>query len=149
VIATLAVALPLAALIVHFTLVPLPVLRLWLRPAHIVLNSHPPGASVYLDGRKLGAQTPTQVEVERDRDVHLVEMKKEGFHSTQRQIRFDRTLAIELSVTLAPVSRPGFEPIPTNNPAVDSASTPAAPPTGTPSPPQDRPDELAGPERLR
>jgi serine/threonine protein kinase len=104
--------LPGIASLVHYFVIPLPVLASWSSPARLDVASTPPGAAVLLDGRPLSAQTPTYTEVRRDRRTHLVEVRKDGFQSAHRPIRFDNAEILTLTFTLQPENRPSFTPMP-------------------------------------
>ncbi len=117
-----------AAAVVHYTVVPLPVLALWLEPARLHVVSNPDGADVYLDGQHQTQVTPGSILVWRNLEPHLVELHKNGFQSVQRRIRFDRTEQLVLEVTLPPESRPAFEPLPA------TAARPDASPAERPNP---------------
>jgi hypothetical protein len=94
--------------------VPLHVLATWGRPARLEIRSVPAGAEVYLDGERLHALTPTYTEVRRDRGVHTIELRKEGFQRVLRACRYDRSSKLEVAITLAPSApRPALEPLPT------------------------------------
>jgi serine/threonine protein kinase len=106
------ILLPALAAVVHYLVVPLPVLRAWGQPARLEVLSQPSGAEVYLDGHRLSAVTPTYTEVQRDRRGHQVEVRKEGFQSLRRPVRFDQSELLTVDVNLAPESRPSFRPMP-------------------------------------
>jgi serine/threonine-protein kinase len=115
------ILLPAVAAVIHYLVVPLPVLRAWGQPARLEVLSQPSGAEVYLDGHRLSALTPTYTEVQRDRKNHEVEIRKDGFVLLRRSVRFDQTELLTVDATLQPESRPSFRPMPT-------AKAPAAPP---------------------
>ncbi len=110
-LAIAAAALTLAA-IVHLVFVPLPILAVWLTPAPLDVRSEPSGAEVYLDGIRFVSPTPTSRLVQRDRRPHLLELRKEGFQTVRRIIRFDRKKQMEVSLPLNAESRPSFRPMP-------------------------------------
>jgi eukaryotic-like serine/threonine-protein kinase len=115
--------------VIHFKVVPLEVLAVWMRPAQLSLDSEPPGASVSLDGRELSGVTPFTVEVHRDRTPHLLEFKRAGSMPGQTAVRFDRTVPLEASVTLEaepPLPPPAEPPV-----AAAEATAPTAPPPET------------------
>ncbi|HEY0715069.1 MAG TPA: PEGA domain-containing protein, partial [Polyangia bacterium] len=88
------------AAVVHFTLVPLPVLAVWRSPARLSVRSEPSGASVAIDGRQLTARTPTYVEVTRDRSAHEVTVTLAGYEPVTQLLRFDRAVVLEASFVL-------------------------------------------------
>jgi hypothetical protein len=95
-----------AGFIVHVVFIPLPVLAVWSQPARFEIRSDPSGAEVYLDGQRLYALTPTYTEVRRDRRLHTVELRKEGFETTLETCRYDRSAKLEVVVSLVPGARP-------------------------------------------
>jgi serine/threonine-protein kinase len=115
------ILVPAVAAVIHYLVVPLPVLRAWGQPARLEVLSQPSGAEVYLDGHRLSALTPTYTEVQRDRNGHQIEIHKDGFVLLRRPVRFDQTEFLTVDVTLQPESRPSFRPMPT-------AKAPAPPP---------------------
>jgi hypothetical protein len=120
------ILLPALAAVVHYLVVPLPVLRAWGQPARLEVLTQPSGAEVYLDGHRLSALTPTYTEVQRDRRGHEVEVRKDGFVLFRRPVRFDQTELLTVDVILQPESRPSFKPMPTTAKAEPSPQ-PAAP----------------------
>lgn len=55
----------------------------------IFINSHPPRATVYLDGDKISARTPLTIrKVPRDKP-HTIRLQKEGFGDWEREISLD------------------------------------------------------------
>jgi hypothetical protein len=126
VIFALLILFPAMGAVVHYLVVPLPVLRAWGQPARLEVLSQPSGAEVYLDGHRLSALTPTYTEVQRDRRGHQVEVRKEGFQLSRRPVRFDQSELLTVDVTLQPESRPSFRPMPSAKPI----AAPASPPTG-------------------
>jgi len=119
------ILLPAVAAVIHYLVVPLPVLRAWGQPARLEVLSQPSGAEVYLDGHRLSALTPTYTEVQRDRRSHEVEIRKDGFVLLHRSVRFDQTELLTVDVILQPESRPSFRPMPT----AKAAAPPPAPAT--------------------
>jgi serine/threonine protein kinase len=109
--------LPGIASLVHYFVIPLPVLASWSAPARLDVVSQPAGAAVLLDGRPLSAATPTYTEVARDRRPHLVEVRKDGFQAARRPIRFDGAEILSVTVSLQPEPRPSFTPMPMLPPA--------------------------------
>ncbi len=96
------------AALVHLTVIPLPVIAVWLQPADIAITSQPPGAEILLDGQKLTAHTPTRAQVQRDLREHKIELRKDGFTPALRTLRYDREVDLALTITLEPA--PGAEP---------------------------------------
>jgi eukaryotic-like serine/threonine-protein kinase len=94
--------LPGIASLVHYFVIPLPVLVTWNAPARLDVVSQPSGGTVLLDGRPLSAPTPTYVEVKRDRREHVLEVRKAGFQSARRAIRFDRAELLGAAFNLQP-----------------------------------------------
>jgi hypothetical protein len=125
VIFAMLILLPAVGAVVHYLVVPLPVLRAWGQPARLEVLSQPSGAEVYLDGHRLSALTPTYTEVQRDRRSHEVEVRKEGFVMFRRPVRFDQTELLTVEVNLQAESRPSFKPMPT---AAKGAAEPIPPP---------------------
>jgi PEGA domain-containing protein len=127
----LVILVPAVAAIVHFLVVPLPVLRTWGHPARLEVLSQPSGAEVYLDGHRLSAVTPTYTEVQRDRRGHQVEVRKDGFQLLRRPVRFDQSELLTVEVTLQPESRPSFRPMPAaKSPIAPTAVAPKGPGRG-------------------
>jgi serine/threonine protein kinase len=124
--------------VVHFKVVPLEVLAVWMRPAQLSLDSDPPGASVSLDGRELSGITPFTVEVRRDRTPHLLEFRRAGSMPGQTTVRFDRTVPLAASVTLEaepPLPPPAEPPVAAvASPPPVEAAIPTAPPPETAAP---------------
>jgi serine/threonine-protein kinase len=106
------ILVPALAAVIHYLVIPLPVLRAWGQPARLEVLSQPSGAEVYLDGHRLSAVTPTYTEVQRDRRAHQVELRKEGFQLSRRPVRFDQSELLTIDVNLQPESRPSFRPMP-------------------------------------
>jgi hypothetical protein len=104
--------LPGLASLIHYFVIPLPVLLSWSAPARLDVVSEPAGATVWLDGRQLSAPTPTYTEVSRDRRTHFVEVRRDGFQAARRPIRFDSAEILSLTFTMQPESRPSFTPMP-------------------------------------
>jgi serine/threonine protein kinase len=102
------------ATVVHLKVVPLPVLAVWMEPLRLELRSEPSGAEVLLDGVPIPRQTPTTFEVARDRRVHVVEMRREGFKPARQTIRFDRVSAafLPVAILLEPSTRPAVQQLP-------------------------------------
>jgi hypothetical protein len=109
---TILALLPALAALVHYFVVPLPVLVHWSAPARLDVFTAPAGAEVLLDGRRLSAPTPTYTEVIRDRRPHVIEVRKEGFQPDRRRIRYDHSESLIVSVSLQPENHPSFGPIP-------------------------------------
>jgi hypothetical protein len=135
VIFAMLVLLPAVGAVIHYLVVPLPVLRAWGQPARLEVLSQPSGAEVYLDGHRLSALTPTYTEVTRDRKSHAVEVHKDGFVMFRRPVRFDQTELLTVDVTLQPESRPSFRPMPTSGKASAAAEPPPPPPIAPGRPP--------------
>jgi eukaryotic-like serine/threonine-protein kinase len=111
---------------VHKKVIPLEVLAVWTRPARLHIRTEPRGAEVFLDQQRLSALTPTYTEVTRDRRAHVVEIRREGFTPETQSVRFDRTVALEISVKLRPTppTPPPRAPLPeTTTPAPPAATT--------------------------
>ncbi|HEY2901402.1 MAG TPA: protein kinase [Polyangia bacterium] len=92
--------LALAAVAVHFVLVPLDVLVTWLQPAALTVASDPPGADVLLDGVKLGTPTPVATSVARDRFDHVLEVSRAGYRRVHQVVRYDRARSLAFDVAL-------------------------------------------------
>jgi hypothetical protein len=92
--------LALAAVAVHFVLVPLDVLVTWLQPAALTVASDPPGAEVLLDGVKLGTPTPVATSVARDRFDHVLEVSRAGYRRVHQVVRYDRARSLAFDVAL-------------------------------------------------
>jgi eukaryotic-like serine/threonine-protein kinase len=91
---------------IHIYVMPLPVAAVYLRPAFVLVHSEPAGADVYLDGRKILASTPAEIEITRDHDDHTIEVRKEGFEPMRKKLRYDREVRLEASFKLMPERRP-------------------------------------------
>lgn len=91
---------------IHFYVMPLPVAAVYLRPAFVLVHSQPAGADVYLDGKKILANTPAEIEVTRDHGDHTIEVRKEGFEPMRKQLRYDREVRLEAGFKLMPERRP-------------------------------------------
>jgi hypothetical protein len=115
------------AALVHFLVVPLPVLAVWRAPARLDVRTDPSGAEVYLDGRRLSARTPTYTEVRRDRMVHALELHKDGFRPVRQLVRYDRSARIMVAVPMELNARPRVEPLQHPAPAAAAAPPSAAP----------------------
>ena len=103
-----------AGAVVHFKVMPLEILAVWVRPAKLSIVSEPGGATVTLDGRAVSGLTPIQLEVKRDRQDHVVEFTRAGFLPDRAQVRFDRTIPLDVSVALKaepPPPPPPAEPV--------------------------------------
>jgi hypothetical protein len=100
--------------VVHFKVIPLEVLAVWNRPAVLVVDSEPAGASAFLDGRTLPGKTPLTVEVKRDRISHRIELSRPGYVVGETSLRFDRTVSLRATVRLdaEPPPPPPAEPTP-------------------------------------
>ena len=109
-----------AVVYTHQQVVPLQVLMVWFQPARLDIRTQPSGAQVFLDGRRLSAQTPTYTEIRRNRADHVLELRRDGFRTEQIPLRYDRTVELLIDVKLAPAPPPGRQP----EPAVPSASGP-------------------------
>ncbi len=97
------VALLLGALTsIHFYVMPLPVAAVYFRPAFVIVTSEPRNADVYLDGKKALGATPAVLEVRRDHQEHVVEVRKDGFGPASRTLRYDRQVALKVSLPLVP-----------------------------------------------
>jgi len=97
------VALLVSALTsIHFYVMPLPVAAVYFRPAFVIVTSEPRNADVYLDGKKALGVTPAVVEVRRDHEEHVVEVRKDGFGSASQRLRYDRQVDLKVSIPLAP-----------------------------------------------
>jgi hypothetical protein len=120
-------ALAVAAF-VHFFFIPLQVLAVWSNPARLEIRSDPTGAEVFLDGVRLSALTPTYTEIHRDRSLHVVEVRKEGFKPAQSRFRYDQAARLEVLLTLERRARPGVEPIAPVPSAAQSSGLPSSPP---------------------
>jgi serine/threonine protein kinase len=94
-----------AAALVHLTVIPLPVVAVWLQPAELSITTQPAGAEVVLDGQKLIVQTPARTQVQRDVQVHKIELRKDGFTPATRTLRYDREVDLAIAVTLQPAGR--------------------------------------------
>ena len=91
---------------IHIYVMPLPVAAAYFRPAFIDVTSEPPGADVYVDGKKVLGITPALVEVRRDHQEHVVEIHKEGFAPIRQNLRYDRDVRLQVAVRLMPARRP-------------------------------------------
>ena len=96
----LAAAAAAALIIVHFAILPLDVMAVWRAPARLEVESFPTGAEIFIDGRRLSARTPAFIEVNRDFEQHLVEIRLEGFRSEQQQISYADAVKLAVSVRL-------------------------------------------------
>jgi serine/threonine protein kinase len=104
------VALFASALVsIHIYVMPLPVAFAYFRPAFIDVTSEPSGAEVYVDGKKVLGFTPAIVEVRRDHQQHLIEVRKEGFEPIRQDLRYDREVHPQVSVRLMPAHRPSTQ----------------------------------------
>jgi hypothetical protein len=121
------ILLPAVAAVVHYLVVPLPVLRAWGQPARLEVLSQPSGAEVYLDGHRLSALTPRTPRSSAIAQATRCEIRKDGFVLFRRPVRFDQTELLTVDVILQPESRPSFKPMPT-------AARPAAPRPPPPPP---------------
>jgi hypothetical protein len=111
---------------VHVFFVPLDVVLVWTRPARLFVSSTPEGAQVRLDGRVLDDLTPVDLSVSRDLSDHNLEVSKEGFHKTERRIRFDDRAVLVENVPLQPRSAPSFRPLPATATRPQALGLPAA-----------------------
>jgi serine/threonine protein kinase len=105
------VAVSAGAAVVHYKVVPLDVVVVWLKPAALSITSQPPGATVTLDGRTLPDQTPLRVDVRRDRAEHLVEFSRMGSLPARATLRFDRTVTLSQNVVLDDAPPPPPPPV--------------------------------------
>ena len=107
-----------AGAVVHFKVIPLEVLAVWNRPAALVVDSEPSGATAFLDGRTLPGKTPLTVEVKRDRASHRIELSRPGYVVGETSVRFDRTVPLQATVHLEaePPPPPPAEPTPSPSP---------------------------------
>jgi serine/threonine-protein kinase len=103
----LALVVALGAAAFHALVMPLPVAAVWLSPARLEVSSEPAGAELFLDGKSLGVNTPAQIELRRDREPHVIEVRKRGFLSAQEPLYLDRTVALKSSLSLVPL--PAFK----------------------------------------
>lgn len=94
-----------AAGFVHLTVVPLQVVAVWLQPAELSITSQPEGAEVVLDGQKLTVHTPGRTQVQRDLQVHKIELRKDGFAPALRTLRYDREVDLAITITLQPAGK--------------------------------------------
>ncbi|HEY4188128.1 MAG TPA: serine/threonine-protein kinase [Polyangia bacterium] len=108
----LLVVIAAAAAVVHVKVMPLGLLAVWTKPAALQVSSEPAGADITLDGRPVLGQTPTRVQVKRDRAEHVVEASKTGFKPARQTIRFDRTTDLSASLTLEALPPPPPPPPP-------------------------------------
>ena len=132
VFAILGGALAAAVAVVHFALVPLDVLTVWRQPARLEVESNPSGAEVFIDGRLLSARTPTFIDVIRDTNPHIIELRLEGFRSERQRIYYSKTVELDVSMRLTAATSPDVEttaPLPP--PRARRAPDPAR---GTPAP---------------
>jgi hypothetical protein len=113
-----------AGAVVHFKLIPLEVLAVWNRPAVLVVDSEPAGATAFLDGRTLPGKTPLTVEVKRDRASHRIELSRPGYIVGETSLRFDRTVPLQATVRLdaEPPPPPPAEPAPSPTSVPPAAS---------------------------
>ena len=91
---------------IHIYVMPLPVAFAYFRPAFIDVTSEPHGADVFVDGKKILGNTPAVVEVQRDHQEHVVEVRKDGFEPIRQNFRYDREVRLQVSVRLIPARRP-------------------------------------------
>lgn len=90
---------------IHVYVMPLPVAAVYLRPAFILVHSEPAGADVYVDGKKILASTPGEVEIRRDHHEHWIEVRKDGFQPSRLPLRYDREVRLEVAFKLTPEHR--------------------------------------------
>jgi eukaryotic-like serine/threonine-protein kinase len=102
----LSVLIASTLLSIHVYVMPLRVAAVYLRPAFLLVESAPSGADVYVDGKKILANTPAEVEVERDHAQHSVEVRKDGFQPSRQALRYDREVRLEVSLKLLPEHLP-------------------------------------------
>ncbi len=91
---------------IHIYVMPLSVAAAYFRPAFIDVTSEPSGADVFVDGKKVLGTTPAVVEVRRDHQQHVVEVRKNGFEPLRQSMRYDREVRLQVSARLAPARRP-------------------------------------------
>ena len=108
----IAASVLLVAGAVHLLVVPLDVLVVWRKPAPLVVTSEPEGALVRLDGAPLGAPTPTETMVHRDRYDHVLECRGPGYRSLRRIVRYDGAVTLAVSARLDKASTPTLEALP-------------------------------------
>jgi serine/threonine protein kinase len=87
---------------IHIYLMPLSVAAVYFRPAFVIVTSEPRNADVYLDGKKTLGATPAVVEVRRDHQEHIVEIRKDGFDHASHRLRYDREVDLKVSIPLVP-----------------------------------------------
>jgi hypothetical protein len=87
---------------VHLYVMPLPVAAVYFSPASVIVTSEPRGAEVTVDGKPVSGTTPAMVEVRRDREEHLVEVRKSGFEPASYRMRYDRDVDLKVSIPLTP-----------------------------------------------
>jgi len=102
----------MAAVAVHFRIVPLDVLAVWRKPTSLMVTSRPEGGQVTLDGARLPGRTPTFVSVNRDRQDHVVEVTRPGFRPGRLTIRYDRETTLRVVVPLTGHTPPAIQAIP-------------------------------------
>ena len=91
---------------IHVYVMPLPVAAVYLRPAFILVHSEPTHADVFVDGKKVLASTPAEVEIRRDHDDHWIEVRKDGFAPLRQALCYDREVRLEVTFKLMPERRP-------------------------------------------
>jgi eukaryotic-like serine/threonine-protein kinase len=91
---------------IHLYVMPLPVAAVYFRPAFMLVHSDPPAADVYVDGKKVLAATPAEIEIRRDHADHTVELRKDGFQPARQALRYDQQVRLELSLKLVPEHKP-------------------------------------------
>ena len=98
---------------------------------HLRVNSQPPGAKVFLDGREVG-RTPFDGEYPRDGESHIVRAELPGHAPASETVVLERDHALSLALrkeTPPPPLRGGRSPV-----AASPPPKPAAQPHGAPSP---------------
>ena len=131
--------LSLAAVAVHFVVMPLDVLASWWTPAELVVISDPPGATILLDGTRLSEPTPAKIPIARDRYDHVLELARPGYRRIHQVVRFDRARSLAFEIPLQKESGAIIEPLrarplvvaipqvaaPATAPATDAGAAPA------------------------
>jgi|GEM_PF-911702 len=110
---------------VHFKVIPIEVLVVWSKAAPLNIASQPSGATITLDGRPLVDETPTSVDVRRDRLDHVLEFARPGSLPGRAVVRFDKTITLTANVDLPPAPPP--PPPPPLAPPVAEVVPPPAP----------------------
>lgn len=124
-------ALLLVAGAVHLLVVPLDVLVVWRKPAKLVVTSDPEGAEVKLDGASLGAATPIDAIVRRDRFDHVLLLAAAGYRPARQIVRYDSAVTLSAHVRLEKEPAPTLEALPASAPPAPATDTPTPAPTQT------------------